>query len=142
MAGKYGPSSITCTLEDSPGGTARDIHGFLLSGVSAHDISEMMETTGLGDSSKERTPIGILDSPNQTLKGSWDTTATTGSHAVFGTVDDGPTDDGREMVLTLGDSKTWTRDYRLAGYKVIADTGSIQTFEAELVATGAAAWGP
>ena len=140
MAGKYGPADVTVALEDSPGGTTRQIENFLLNGISAKDISEMMETTALGDSWKERVPIGIKDSDEITLEGIWDTTATTGTHVVLGTVDDGPQDDGRELVVVFGDSKTWTRDVRISEYEVVAATDSIQKFTATLVPTGAAVW--
>jgi hypothetical protein len=140
LAGKYGPSSVTVTLEDGPGGTARNIENFILNGISAKDMSEMMETHALGDAWKERTPIGIKDGEDITLEGIWDTTATTGTHAVLGTVDDGPQDDGRELVVVFGDAKTWTRDVRLAEYEVVADLGSIQQFRALLTPTGAAVW--
>ena len=99
-----------------------------------------MESTALGDSWKERVPIGIRDSDSITLEGIWDTTATTGTHAIFLAVDDGPQDDGRELVIVFGDSKTWTRDVRLAEYEVIASTTEIQKFRAVLIPTGAAVW--
>ena len=140
-AGRFGPSSVTVTLEDGPGGTARNIENFLLNGISAKDMSEMMETTALGDSWKERVPIGIRDSAEITLDGMiWDTTATTGTHAIFLAIDDGPQDDGRELVIIFGDSKTWTRDVRLAEMEVRAITTEIQKISARLVATGAAVW--
>lgn len=144
MAGPYGPSSVGVTLTDSPGGTPRDIEDFILNGVSASDISEVMESTGLGDSSRERMPIGMLDSETQTLTGKWDTTGTTGTHAVMAIAagDYAPASVGREIVITFGDSKTWTRSYHMTGYKVLAQPGSIQMFEAELTPTGAAVWGP
>lgn len=140
MAGAYGPASVTVSLEDAPGGTARNVHNFILNGVSAKDMAEMVDTTALGDSWRERTPTGIKDGENITLEGIWDTTATTGTHAVFGTVDDGPQDDGRELVIVFGDSKTWTRDVRLSEYEVLASTDNIQRFRAVLVPTGSAAW--
>ena len=140
MAGKYGPASVTVTLEDGPGGTARSIGGFILNGITAADMVELVETHGLGDSWKERTPTGLLDSDEIVLEGTWDTTATTGTHAVLGTVDDGPQDDGRELVVVFGDSKTWTRDVRLSKYEVLANTDNIQRFRATLSPTGAAAW--
>ncbi len=142
MAGFYGIADVSLTLENAPGGTAKDIHNFVLNGVSAHDISIMMESTALGDSWKERIPIGLLDSPTLVLEGLWDTTATSGTHAILGTVDDGPNDVGRELVLTLGDSKTWTRDYRMAEYEVIVSDDSATRFRATLIPTGAAVWGP
>lgn len=140
MAGKYGPASVTVTLEDGPGGTARNIEDAILNGITAEDFAEMVETHGLGDSWKERTPTGILDSEEIQLEGVWDTTATTGTHAVLGTVDSGPQDDGRELVIVFGDSKTWTRDVRLARYGVISSTDNIQRFRATLTPTGAAVW--
>ncbi len=131
---------MTVSLENSPGGTAKQIENFLLNGISAKDISEMMETTALGDSWKERTPIGIKDSDEITLEGIWDTTATSGTHAILGTVDDGPQDVGRELVVVFGDSKTWTRDVHLSSYEVLASTSEIQKFSCVLTPTGAAVW--
>lgn len=139
-SGKFGPSSVTVTLEDAPGGTAQNLQNFILDGISAEILSEMFESTALGDSWKERVPLGMKDSPPVTLTGIWDTTATTGTHAVLGTVDDGPQDDGRELVIVFGDSKTFTRDVRLSEYKVLASTTEIQKFSCVLTATGAAVW--
>lgn len=142
MPGRYGPSSVTVTLEDAPGGSPQNIHDYILNGISAKDLAEMFEITALGDTWRERVPTGIKDSNEIDLEGVWDTTATTGSHAIFGTVDSGPQDDGREMVITFGDSKTWTRDFRLAEYEVVANVDSIQQFRAKLIPTGAAVWAP
>ena len=140
MAGKYGPADVTVTLEDAPGGTARNIENFILNGISAKQMSRLMETTALGDSAEEHTPIGVIGHDAISLEGIWDTTATTGTHAVMGTVDDGPQDDGRELVVVFGDSKTWTVDVRLAEYEVVAENGSIQKFRASLQPTGASVW--
>ena len=140
MAGKYGPASVTVTLEDGPGGTARALTNFILEGVSAKMSSEMMETTALGDSFTEQTPTGLKTVEPITLTCIWDTTGTTGTHAVLGTVDDGPQDDGRQLVAVFGDSKTFTVDVRLATSEVVASMGSIQTIVAELIPTGAGVW--
>jgi hypothetical protein len=140
MAGKYGPASVTVTLEDGPGGTARALTNFVLEGVSAKTSSALMETTALGDSYTEQTPTGLLTVEPITLTCIWDTTGTTGTHAVLGTVDDGPQDDGRQMVVVFGDSKTFTVDVRLASSEVRAQMGSIQTIVAELIPTGAGVW--
>lgn len=140
MAGKYGPASVTVTLEDGPGGTARALTNFILEGVSAKTSSQMMETTALGDSFTEQTPTGLKTVEPITLTCIWDTTGTTGTHAVLGTVDDGPQDDGRQLVVVFGDSKTFTVDVRLATSEVVASMGSIQTIVAELIPTGAGVW--
>ena len=140
MAGKYGPASVTVTLEDVPGGTARALTNFILEGVSAKISSQMTETTALGDSFTEQTPTGLKTVEPITLTCIWDTTGTTGTHAVLGTVDDGPQDDGRQLVAVFGDSKTFTVDVRLATSEVVASMGSIQTIVAELIPTGAGVW--
>ena len=140
MAGKYGPASVTVTLEDGPGGTARALTNFILEGVSAKTSSQMMETTALGDSFTEQTPTGLKTVEPITLTCIWDTTGTTGTHAVLGAVDDGPQDDGRQLVAVFGDSKTFTVDVRLATSEVVASMGSIQTIVAELIPTGAGVW--
>ena len=140
MAGKYGPASVTVTLEDGPGGTARALTNFILEGISAKTSSQMMETTALGDSFTEQTPTGLKTVEPITLTCIWDTTGTTGTHAVLGTVDDGPQDDGRQLVAVFGDSKTFTVDVRLATSEVVASMGSIQTIVAELIPTGAGVW--
>ena len=140
MAGKYGPASVTVTFEDGPGGTARALTNFILEGGSAKTSSQMMETTALGDSFTEQTPTGLKTVEPITLTCIWDTTGTTGTHAVLGTVDDGPQDDGRQLVAVFGDSKTFTVDVRLATSEVVASMGSIQTIVAELIPTGAGVW--
>ncbi len=141
-SGKFGPSSVTVTIEDAPGGSAQNIENFLLDGISAKVLSEMIETTALGDSWKERVPLGMRDSDPITLSGIWDTTATTGTHAVLGTVEDGPQDDGRQLVIVFGDSKTFTRDVLISEYEVIASTTDITKFSCVLTPTGAAVWTP
>lgn len=140
MAGKYGPADVTVTLEDAPGGTARSIENFILNGISAKTIGRLMQSNALGDAWEEHIPTGVKAAEPITLEGLWDTTASTGSHAVLSDVDDGPEDDGRELVVVFGDSKTWTVDVRLTEYEVIADTGNAQKFRALLQPTGAAVW--
>ena len=140
MAGKYGPASCTVTLEDSPGGTARALTNFILEGVGVKQTSTLQDTTALGDSFQEQTPTGEKKTENITLTCIWDTTGTTGTHAILGTIDDGPQDDGRQLVVVFGDSKTYTTDVRLMSSEVVAANGAIQTIVAELVPTGTGAW--
>tara|TARA_R110000824_G_scaffold167181_1_gene343944 strand:- start:4489 stop:4914 length:426 start_codon:yes stop_codon:yes gene_type:complete len=140
MAGKYGPSSVTVTLEDAPGGTARNLQNFTLEGISVKTSSLTTETTALGDSFEEHTPVGVRRVEPITLTLIWDTTGTTGTHVVLNAVDDGPQDDTRELVVVFGDSKTFTVGTRLTSYEVIAQNGNIQTCVAELLPTGAGVW--
>jgi len=140
MAGKYGPADCTLTLEDGPGGTARSLQNFTLEGLSIKLESNMTETTSLGDSFEEHTPTGVKKVAAITLTCIWDTTGSTGTHAIFNAVDDGPADDGRQLVAVFGDSKTFTVDVRLVSYEIIASTDNIQTVSVELLPTGTGAW--
>ena len=142
MAGKYGSSAVTVTIESSPGASVQPLTDMLLNGISAKDISEMVESTALSDSARERLPAGIQDGEVGNLEGYYDTTGSTGSHAVLGTVDNGPQDDTREMVITWGDSKTTTIQLRLASYELNATPGELTRFTAEVVVTGVFVWGP
>ena len=140
MAGKYGPGSVTVTLEDGPGGTARALTNFTLSGISIKDNVTMVETTALGDTWREHTPTGIYNTEPITLEVIWDTPGTTGTPAVLGTVDNGPQDDGRQLVVVFGDSKTYTVDVRLQSYEVVASLGELTKANVELLPTGTGAW--
>ena len=140
MAGKYGPADVTLTIEDGPGGTARNIENYVLSGLAVKIASLMTETTALGDSWQEHTPVGIRFMDPITLEMIWDTTASTGTHAIFLAVDDGPQDDTREVVAVFGDSKTLTFDVRLVSQEVSASTDGVQTISVELQPSGAAVW--
>ena len=142
MAGRSGPSEVTVTLQDSPGGTPQNIENYTEDGLTAADVVDIVENTALGNAWKGRVPTGVRDGEDITIKGDWDTTATTGSHAIFqmAAADVSPQSVGRELVFTPGDSKTWTRKFHLKSYKVIAQNGNIHKFEAVLSPTGAAVW--
>ena len=142
MAGKYGPADVSVTLEDGPGGTPRDIHNFTLNGITAKDIARMMQSDALGDEWEEHIPTGKKAAEPITLEMLWDTTGTTGTHAIFLVIADDPNEEGRELVVTFGDSKTWTVDVRLTSKAVAAVNDSVQKITAELQPTGAAVWGP
>jgi len=140
MAGKYGSQSITVTLEDAPGGTARTITQFILTMGGIKITALTQPSHAFGDSWEEHTPTGMKQGDPITLTGYWDTTLTTGPHVVFLSPDDGPQDDGRELVVVFGDSKTMTMDTRLISYAVLGKNGALTEFEAVLQPTGAMTW--
>jgi len=140
MAGNYGSGSVTVNLDSTPGGSQAAIHNFLLNGLSAKDIAETMETTGLGDSAREHTPTGMEAHEDIPLEGLWDTTSSTGSHAVLGSVDTDPNGGTRTLTVVMGDSKTWAGECILAEYEVIAEVGSLTKFRAVLRPSGAFTW--
>lgn len=78
MAGKSGPASAWGPIVDG-----YDFTNAKITGLTIKVISEMAETTGLGDGWKERTPIGVEDVELSQEGGLWDTTAVTGSHAAL-----------------------------------------------------------
>ena len=140
MAGKYGSASVTISLEDGPGGTARQIKNFILTMGGVKITAQTQPSHAFGDAWEEHTPTGMLKGDPITLTGFWDTTATTGPHVVFIAPDDGPQDDGRELIVVFGDSKTMTCDVRLVSYAVIGQTGNLTNFEAVLQPTGTMTW--
>ncbi len=140
MPGKYGPASVTVNYDDAPGGTPRAVHDFILNGINAKLIARMMQSDGLGDAFEEHLPTGKKAVDPITLEGMWDTTATTGTHAVFQAPDDDPQDLTRTLTVVFGDTKTFTVETRLMSYEVMAANDVIQKFRAELQPTGTATW--
>lgn len=140
MAGKYGSQSITITYDDGPGGTGRAVTGHVRTMSGVKITSSMQATTAFGDTWEEQTPTGRMRMEPVTLAGHWDTTSTTGPHAVFSAPDDGPQDDTRTLVIVFGDSKTMTVETRLVSYEVKGQEGNLTEFEAVIQPTGTATW--
>lgn len=140
MAGKYGSQSITVTYDDAPGGTGRVVtqHVLEMGGVKISSALELSHA--MGDSWEESTPSGMAKVEPITLSGFWDTTATTGPHAVFGAPDDGPQDATRTLVIVFGDSKTFTVETYLMSYEVKGTVGKLTQFVAEIQPTGTGTW--
>ncbi len=139
MPGKYGSSSVSVTIEDAPGGTARDISNYLLEGVDPQIEAAFVETTTYGDAWGEHTPTGMRMVNQLTFNLIWDT-STNGPHDIFKDVDDGPQDDGREVVITAGDGKTLTGDVRVVSFQVVMSAEDIHKAVVVLQPTGAWTW--
>lgn len=140
MAGKYGSASITVTYDDGPGGTGRAVTNYVLQMGGTKITSELEDSTAFGDSWREFLPVGMAKLEPITLEGLWDTTATTGPHAVFLAPDDGPQDNTRTLVIVFGDSKTMTVETYLMSYEVLGQVGQLTRFRAEIQPTGSAVW--
>ncbi|MEE9359074.1 MAG: hypothetical protein V3U85_01185 [Hyphomicrobium sp.] len=138
MPGRYGPADVQVTLEDAPGGTARDISNAVLNGVEVAVIARQVQYDGLGEAWEKHCPTGKKGLDPITLEGVWDTTALTGSHIVLKDVDDGPQDVARELIVDFGDSKTMTVGVRLQKYTILAKNEDIQRFRADLQPTDTA----
>ena len=59
VTGLQGPPNVTITLEDGPAGQARNLHGFVKSGIEVGHEAETSDTTGLGDSFRKVAPTGM-----------------------------------------------------------------------------------
>lgn len=140
MAGKYGSQSITVSYDDGPGGSLQAVtnHVLTMSGVKITSAQQLSHA--FGDSAEETTPSGMTKIDPITMTGFWDTTPSTGPHAVFGTPDDSPQDATRTLVLVFGDGKTFTVETRLVSYEVIGKNGALTEFAAVIQATGQHAW--
>lgn len=132
MAGKYGSASITIAYDDGPGGSARTITSGVLEMSGVKLTAGMQDSTAYGDTFKKMLPTGVNEAAQMTLRGFWDTTSSTGSHAVFSAPDDGPQDSTRTLTIVFGDSKTWTSEGYLVSYEVLGKAGNLTEFVAVL----------
>lgn len=140
MPGKYGSQSWTISLDDAPGGTLRAItnHVLEISGIKIESVQELSDA--FGDSYEESTPTGKKRSPAITMSGQWDTTATTGPHAVCSDPDDGPQDATRTFTAVPGDGKTFNVEGRLVSYEVLGRNGNLTRFTAVFQPSGTVVW--
>jgi len=140
MAGLYGSQSITIAYDDSAGGTARTVTGYVMTMSGVKISSAMQASHAFGDSWEEHTPSGLMRMEPVTLHGHWDTTATVGPHVVFIAPDDGPQDNTRTLTIVFGDSKTMTVETRLVSFEVLGINSQLTEFEAVIQPTGTASW--
>jgi hypothetical protein len=132
MAGKYGSNSVTVAYDDAQGGSARTVTSLVLSISGIKIVAKSEIVTAYGDTIEKMLPTGVKELPDIDIEGMWDTTATTGSHAVFGTPDTDPNGGTRTLTMVLGDSKTWTSEGYLKEYEVLSVVGQIHKFKAKL----------
>lgn len=141
MAGKYGSSSITVSLDDGSG-TLRNVSQHILE-MGGTKISNALELShAFGDAWEESTPVGVQKGEPIKLGGLWDTTATTGPHVVMtpNANDADPNGTLRTLTIVYGDSKQVTMECRLASYEVMGNVGKLTRFEAMLTPSGAVTW--
>ena len=140
--GRQGSSAVTITLDDAPGGSGVAIHGFVMTMGGAKIVVEKEQSDTFGDFWREHTPTGFRSSPDIPISGFFNTTPTTGSHAVLKPTDNDAVPDGgtRTLVIVFGDSKTFTVETILSEYEVVGEVGKLTKFNAVLTPTGAAVW--
>lgn len=142
MAGKYGSASSATMVQfdDAPGGTLRNVtpHIRNIGGIKISQIT--VENSPFGQAFESNTPVGKQQFPDVEISGDWDTTATTGSHAVFGTPDTDPNGATRTLTVTPGDSKSFTVEVRLISYELVMTNGQLTGYKAVVKQAGLAAW--
>lgn len=120
---KSGPTTVTVTIDDAPGGTPRIITPFVtgIGGLTLESITQ--ETNPFGATSIQNTPVGLEKTPDIEIKGFFDDTTVTGPHVVFGTaatwtLDKAPGSVGRVLVILAATAKTFTITVHLVKYEI------------------------
>jgi hypothetical protein len=140
--GLQGSTSVTISIEDSPGGTPRTITGFVMELGGAKIAVETESSEGFGDAWRKHAPTGMRNCPDIPIGGLFNTTATTGPHVTLrpGDSDAEPNSVGRELVIVFGDSKTLTVTGHLVEYEAKPENGKLTRFNSLFRPTGAAVW--
>lgn len=141
-AGFQSSSAVTMSLEDAPGGTARSIGSLVMELGGAKINVGLANSTAFGDAWEKHIPTGMRSVAPVKVSGHFNTTGTTGTHAVLRPTDSdvAPNADGRELILGFGDSKTFTVDVRIADYEVTSVNGKPIGFSGTLQPTGTGTW--
>ncbi len=139
MAGKYGSASAAVTIDDH-GGTPRIItaHVLTIAGMKITQITE--ENSPFGVAYEQNTPVGKQKFGPVTIHGNYDTSATTGPHVVFSTLETTPQDSTRTLVIAPGDGKTLTVEVYATEYELIMTDGKLTGYTATVVQAGLAVW--
>lgn len=110
---KYGPSVVTVTIDDAPGGTPRIITPYVTSigDIGLESISQ--QTNPFGVTSEQHTPVGLDKTDDISIDGFLDDTASVGPKAVFflaasWALDKAPASVGRLLVILAATSMTFT----------------------------------
>lgn len=134
-AGKYGAQSAWLLVN------GYNLIPSKLKNLAYKVMSKMEETTGLGDSWQEFTPVG-LGSVSFTAKGGFfDTTATTGAHAALKDPQSSPQATAKTVCLgfagnTAGEDFIGFQGALEVSYGVMASVGSLSKADAEYLVTG------
>lgn len=140
--GKQGSKDVTATYDDVPAGTPRAVGSLCLTMGGAKIVVETESSDTFGDTWREHLRTGMRNSPDIEMTGHFDTTPTTGPHAILRVVDADadPNAGTRSLVIVFGDSKTFTVETLLVEYEVVGQKGQLTKFKALIRPTGAAVW--
>lgn len=138
---KHGPSEVTVSIQDSPGGTTRDITAHVLSigGLAVESITQQTNPFGVGNVS--HTPTGLEQTPDIPISGLFDDAATTGPHVVLKVTaaDKAPSSVGRQLVIVTGGG-TFTITVHLVKYEVGLKRDGLTEYSALVRQKSAGVW--
>lgn len=127
---KFGSSTVTVTVDASPGGAAKIItpHVDSISGMSLETITE--QSNPFGSTAEGHTPVGMDKSPDLVLSGLYDTLADTGSWTVLKQVagDKAVGSVGRLVSILAATGATWSGHYHLVKTEVLVSNGKLTRY--------------
>lgn len=139
---KYSSTSVTVSIEDSPGGTARDITPYVdtISGLAIEAITE--QTNPFGSTSEAHTPVGVTKVPDIVISGHYDTAATVGSWTVLKQVagDIAVSSVGRELIIVAATGATFTITVHLVKTEILVANEKLTRYATTLRQAGAGVW--
>lgn len=109
-----------------------------IGGLKISQITE--ENSPLNAAYELHTPVGKQKFGPVEITGNWDTSATTGPHVVFSTLETTPQDATRTLVVVPGDAKTLTCEGYVVDYEAVLTDGKLTGYKAQFVQAGLAAW--
>lgn len=140
--GKHGPSEVTVTFDDAPGGTARVITPYVMTigGLGIETITQ--QTNPFGVTSEEHTPIGITKTADIPIGGIFDDTAVLGPHVVFQvtSADRLAASVGRILAVLVMTGKTFTVTVHLVKYDVLLKRDGLTEYQALVRQKSFGAW--
>lgn len=139
---KYGSSVVTVTIADSPGGTARNITPYVntIGGLKIENLTQQTNPFGTGNES--HTPTGMERTPDITISGFFDDTATVGPHVVLKPAagDKSPASVGRILTVLAATGATFTITVHLVSYEVMNKNGGLTEYAAVVRQKSAGVW--
>lgn len=142
---KYGPSVVTVTIDDAPGGTPRIITPYVTSIGDIGLESITQQTNPFGVSSEQHTPIGLDKTADVTLSGFYDDTASVGPKAVFfnaatWALDKAPGSVGRTLVIVAATGMTFTVTVHVVDAKIGLKKDGLTEYTVTLRQKSSGAW--
>lgn len=143
--GYHGPSEVTVTIDDAPGGTPRVITPYVttIGNVGVESITQ--QTNPFGVESEEHTPVGLDKTADIPLGGFLDDTASVGPKAVFFTqatwaLDKAPGSVGRVLVILCATGMTFTVTVHMVKAELGLKRDGLTEYTALLRQKSAGAW--